>query len=1559
MSDTNAAATLSLKIDTGDAAKQLQALETAYDALQRKLAASGAGSAGPTSIGKAAEADTQRLKTLEAEIEALKTKSRSLSHDASKPIVASYSFKFDDGSVANAKKVLKGITNDQLIQQSIQQKLNADQAKFLSQISTPTYVRKEITGRLEDARKSVNERNKLYADEYVSAQTAAKNLLSLQERTREQLKFEQQAQLADAAKAQAAQAAARKAQEQQGAGVVAIQRRADAEAKAERANQAATGSAIVALQSRARAEQEATGQAILAIQRRADAEKAAARKKEETTAQEILAIQRRADAEIKALDRAAALNTRFALGGTSQNPLSQAKARLGIASSAKAFMEQRGEEATITKFGSEAALAAKNLEPFQSAVARLSQTKQSLSQSSKASTQHLVHWNQVANESHAAARGLSGALGGLWMTYGSIAPLLAGAALAGSMKQIFTVGKELEYQFNFVRAISGEATVSMSKFGEAVKGSLQAPVEAAQGLRVLAQAGLNTEQALAALPNVLKLATVGETDMANAALSATSIMHTFGLEVGNIGHIGDVFAKAAAVSATSVKEMMEAMKQASSIANIYGVSIEETGAALATLANRGIEGSAAGTAIRNMLKELASPATEKAAYALQQYGIQIFNADGSAKSLTDNLEQLANVTARMSSETKAKFLEDLFNERGAKAANILLSDLGKMNESLQDIRRSSEGLGFMTEAQIQISQSTTGMVAGLRNELQMVFANVFTEVEPQIKQVLVSIRELVTSEGFKEFFVSLATTVADFSRVLVEHADVVKTVVLAYAGFKILTTVGSAAIVASTAVAGLSTSFGALVAPVLAASGAMGTVAAGATVAGGSLTALAAVLSGPLAIGLGAAAAAYAVYTLSQEATTEEQRKLMNELDGANEAHGRMADSVKSARLALEAENDVLRIQIDLMRQGMSAADAYGQAKKQTSIDDAKATRDKAKAALLAAQGAVDANPVDQAGGQTKEQTANFKLRDNALKNLAAAEKHVEDLATENIRAGMARREQLTLQQQQSDQKRLEGYNSRIEQLKKAAAAAESDLNAPIYGKDQATKDARKKHLQGTVEAWKQAQAAGLDTPFDTSKFDDKSVQDEARRKAAALDALNVKYERKPAKTKGAPGLGVQEEPEQIKLAKELLKTELAEIDTAYANHYLTLEQYTGKRMEAAIREAETEIMAHDSLRQTAVELGNKAEAERQAAAMVTAGQKAMTAVAEEEKKRTQGLQALTIASQEFARSEADSILQMQQDLQWARLSTVEQRKLTEARRIDLEFRNKVQNADGTPKINVGSDEYNQIKRTYDERKRLREEFVQEEWDASRSWAQGWATASKDYYESVTNSATAAADVFRTTTDAMADALTEFVMTGKLEFKDFAQSVIKEIVNIQMKALAAQAVGGSGGLFGGIMGMLGMGGGAATAGPSAVAGGGSWLGAIPSLVTSANGNVFSGSPSLHQYANTVQSSPKMFAFDTLHGFAKGGVFAEAGPEAVMPLTRDSNGRLGVQATGGGGAGNVSVVNNITINKDGGASATSSTEGSGDYEQSKQLTRRIESAVMDVISREKRSGGILA
>ena len=137
--------------------------------------------------------------------------------------------------------------------------------------------------------------------------------------------------------------------------------------------------------------------------------------------------------------------------------------------------------------------------------------------------------------------------------------------------------------------------------------------------------------------------------------------------------------------------------------------------------------------------------------------------------------------------------------------------------------------------------------------------------------------------------------------------------------------------------------------------------------------------------------------------------------------------------------------------------------------------------------------------------------------------------------------------------------------------------------------------------------------------------------------------------------------------------------------------------------------------------------------------------------------------------------------------------------------------------------------------------------------------------------------------DSASDALADFVMTGKLDFADLANSIISDLARIA----ARQAIGGIvGGLVGGLGNLFGGGGG----GLDSISGGGGW-GWLPS----AHGNVFSA-PGLSAHSNTVVDEPTFFGYDRhFTAFASGaGLMGEAGPEAVMPLSRMSGGDLGVK-----------------------------------------------------------------
>jgi len=164
----------------------------------------------------------------------------------------------------------------------------------------------------------------------------------------------------------------------------------------------------------------------------------------------------------------------------------------------------------------------------------------------------------------------------------------------------------------------------------------------------------------------------------------------------------------------------------------------------------------------------------------------------------------------------------------------------------------------------------------------------------------------------------------------------------------------------------------------------------------------------------------------------------------------------------------------------------------------------------------------------------------------------------------------------------------------------------------------------------------------------------------------------------------------------------------------------------------------------------------------------------------------------------------------------------------------------------------------------------------------------------------------------MEDALVKFVMTGKLSFRDFANSVISDLTRMFIRQAITKP------LFGSIFG---------------------------DDFFNAKGNVY-GQNGIVPFAKggTVVRKPTLFPF------ANGGVglMAEAGyPEAIMPLKRTPQGKLGVEATGGGG-GNIV---NVTVNASG-------TSADGNTMKANQLGKMIGTAIEAELIKQKRPGGIL-
>jgi lambda family phage tail tape measure protein len=167
--------------------------------------------------------------------------------------------------------------------------------------------------------------------------------------------------------------------------------------------------------------------------------------------------------------------------------------------------------------------------------------------------------------------------------------------------------------------------------------------------------------------------------------------------------------------------------------------------------------------------------------------------------------------------------------------------------------------------------------------------------------------------------------------------------------------------------------------------------------------------------------------------------------------------------------------------------------------------------------------------------------------------------------------------------------------------------------------------------------------------------------------------------------------------------------------------------------------------------------------------------------------------------------------------------------------------------------------------------------EAQGNWRSGASSAFQNYLQSANDVAGQTKSLFTNAFSGMEDAVANFAITGKLSFSDFTKSILADMARIATRQAASSIFSSIASAFGG--------------------GGASFGSSIGAAITAnAKGGVYD-SPSLSSFSNQVHDKPQMFAF------AKGaGIFAEAGPEAIMPLTRTAGGELGVRALGGGGSG---------------------------------------------------------
>ncbi|ECQ9693754.1 phage tail tape measure protein [Salmonella enterica] len=225
--------------------------------------------------------------------------------------------------------------------------------------------------------------------------------------------------------------------------------------------------------------------------------------------------------------------------------------------------------------------------------------------------------------------------------------------------------------------------------------------------------------------------------------------------------------------------------------------------------------------------------------------------------------------------------------------------------------------------------------------------------------------------------------------------------------------------------------------------------------------------------------------------------------------------------------------------------------------------------------------------------------------------------------------------------------------------------------------------------------------------------------------------------------------------------------------------------------------------------------------------------------------------------------------------------------KIQQQYQDKLEQLkrDSKAKGTYGSDEYRQAEQELQaslDRRLAEWADYNAKVDASQGdWTLGASRALDNFLAQGSNVAGMTENVFTNAFNGMADGIANFALTGKMDFRSFTVSILADLAKMEARIAASK-------LLGSVLGMFGFGASAGGSTPS-----GAYSSAALSVIPNADGGVYR-SAGLSQYSGSIVNRPTFFAF------ARGAaVMGEAGPEAILPLRRGANGKLGVVAAGGG------------------------------------------------------------
>lgn len=318
------------------------------------------------------------------------------------------------------------------------------------------------------------------------------------------------------------------------------------------------------------------------------------------------------------------------------------------------------------------------------------------------------------------------------------------AAIGGIGVAAVKTASDFDSSMSNVQAISGATADQMEtlrqkarEMGEKTKFSAQ---EAGDAMSYMAMAGWKTEDMLGGIEGIMNLAAASGEDLATTSDIVTDALTAFGMSAEQSGELADIMAAASSNANTNVSLLGESFKYAAPLFGAMNYSAEDAATALGLMANAGIKGSQAGTALKNAIANMVKP-TDEMAGVMDEYKLSLTNTDGSMKSFSEVMEMLREKMGGLSETEQTAAASTLFGKEAMAGMlsiiNAAPADYEKLTKAVNDADGSSKKMADT------MNDNLAGQLTILKSQLQELAISIGEVLMPYIRKAVEVIQMIV------------------------------------------------------------------------------------------------------------------------------------------------------------------------------------------------------------------------------------------------------------------------------------------------------------------------------------------------------------------------------------------------------------------------------------------------------------------------------------------------------------------------------------------------------------------------------------------------------------------------------------------------------------------------------------------------------------------------------------------------------------------------------------------------------------------------------------------------